>query len=196
MSIQRVIAAALELRACLELIGLPYCFIGGVAVQRWGEPRLTVDADATVLSAWTDDERLTDALLANFAGRLPDAREFALRHRVLLLRTADGTHLDVALGAIPFEQRSVQRASPWALPEGRSLRTCSAEDLIVHKAFAARERDWVDIDGVLLRQGRALRIGQILEELRPLAALKEEPAILTRLDAMIGRRLGGAPEPG
>ena len=51
MSIQRVIGAALELQERLQEIGLPYCFIGGVAVQGWGEPRLTLDADASVLSA-------------------------------------------------------------------------------------------------------------------------------------------------
>ena len=155
MSIQRVIDAALELQTRLKEIGLPYCFIGGIAVQRWGEPRLTVDADATVLSGWTEDERVADGLLATFAGRRIDSRDFALRYRVLLLRASDGTHLNVALGAIPFEQRSVKRSSPWQLPDGRSLATCSAEDLIVHKAFAARDRDWLDIDGVL--GGRARR---------------------------------------
>ena len=158
-------------------------------MQRWGEPRLTVDADATVLSGWEEDERLTDALLETFAGRRPDSREFALRHRVLLLRTVDGTHLDVALGAIPFEQRSVGRSSRWRLPEGRSLPTCSAEDLIVHKAFAARDRDWVDIDGVLRRQGVTSNTALIIEELRPLVALKEEPAILTHLETMMQRWL-------
>ncbi len=81
MSIQRVINAALEWRGRLEEIRLPYCFIGGVAVQRWGEPRLTMDADATVLSAWEHDGRLVDALLASFPARRLDAREFALRHR-------------------------------------------------------------------------------------------------------------------
>ncbi len=188
MSIQRVIGAALELQARLEEIGLPYCFIGGIAVQRWGEPRLTVDADATVLSDWEHDERLSDALLASFPGRRQDAREFALRHRVLLLRASDGTALDVALGAIPFERRSVERSTRWLLPEGQSLPTCSAEDLVVHKAFAARDRDWVDIEGVLVRQGAALNLALIKEELLPLITLKEEPEIWTRLEAMMRRR--------
>lgn len=52
MSIQPVIAAALELQERLLPLGLPFCFVGGLAVQRWGEPRLTVDADATVLTSW------------------------------------------------------------------------------------------------------------------------------------------------
>jgi hypothetical protein len=94
---------------------------------------------------------------------------------VLLLSGSDGTPLDVALGAIPFEHRSVERGSHWHLPAGRSLLTCSAEDLIVHKAFASRDHDWVDIDGVVVRQGSALDTALIVEELRPLVALKEEP---------------------
>lgn len=187
MNIQRVIDAALELSGRLEEIGLPYCFIGGLAVQRWGEPRLTVDADVTVVSGWEHDERLVDTLLVNFSPRLPDGRTFALQHRTLLLRTSVGTALDVVLGALPFEERSAERASFWLLPSGRRLRTCSAEDLVVHKAFAARERDWVDIEGVLVRQGAALDIALIHEELSPLVALKEEPAILTRLEGMLRR---------
>ncbi len=187
MNIPLVIDAAFELSERLEEVGLPYCFIGGVAVQRWGEPRLTVDADVTVITDWEHDERLADALLAEFAPRRPDAREFALQHRILLLRTEGGIALDVALGAVPFEQHSVERASFWPLPDGRRLRTCSAEDLIVHKAFASRERDWVDIEGVLLRQGTALDTALIREEVSPLVVLKEEPAILTRLEAMLRR---------
>lgn len=189
MSIQRVLDAALELSGWLANFGLPYCFIGGIAVQRWGEPRLTVDADVTVLTGWDQDEKLVDSLLAAFAARRADGREFALQYRVLLLRSTDGTPLDVALGALPFEERSVGRASAWRLPGGRELRTCSAEDLIVHKAFAARERDWVDIDGVLLRQGTGLDVALVRQELAPLVALKEEPAILARLEKMLQTRL-------
>jgi hypothetical protein len=34
------------------------------------------------------------------------------------------------------------------------LHTCSAEDLIVLRAFADRSKDWVDIEGVIIRQSR------------------------------------------
>ncbi len=55
MSLHRVYAAALELQVVLQELGRPYCFIGGLALQRWGEPRMTVDADATVLTAFDHD---------------------------------------------------------------------------------------------------------------------------------------------
>ena len=41
------IEAALELQQFLDEHGEKFCIIGGLAVQRWGEVRLTVDADAT-----------------------------------------------------------------------------------------------------------------------------------------------------
>ena len=84
-----VTLAAVELQEVLQLEGIPFCFIGGLAVQRWGEPRVTVDADATILTRFVDDEKWTDQLLASFRPRRPDARAFALRHqspRTFLLR--------------------------------------------------------------------------------------------------------------
>ncbi len=83
-----------------------FCFIGGVAVQRWGEPRLTQDVDLTVLTGLGNEEHFTDALIGAFATRRHDAREFALCHRVLLIRTGSGVDVDLAFGALPFEERS------------------------------------------------------------------------------------------
>ncbi len=184
MSMHRVFVAALELQTELEALGLPFCFIGGLALQRWGEIRFTQDADATVLSAFDHDEEVIKRLFFHFKSRRPDGPEFALRHRVLLLEAANGVGLDVALGALDFEERAVKRASLWSIPDGHALRTCSAEDLVVHKAFASRDKDWMDIRGILQRQGRGLNLSQIFEELRPLVALKEDESILPRLEAL------------
>jgi hypothetical protein len=57
---------------------------------------------------------------------------------VLLIRADSG----VDVGALPFEERSVRRASPWVWTADISLITCSAEDLVVHKVFAGRDLDW------------------------------------------------------
>lgn len=40
-------AAALELQRFFAARQWRFCFIGGLAVQRWGEPRLTLDVDCT-----------------------------------------------------------------------------------------------------------------------------------------------------
>jgi hypothetical protein len=175
---------AAELQLLLDSKAWRNCLIGGLVLQRWGEPRLTKDVDMTVLTGFGGEEKVVDLLLARFAGRRPDAREFALQNRVLLIQSADGIGMDVALGALPFEARVMERASDFAfLPDCR-LRTCSAEDLVVMKTFANRERDWLDVETVLIRQDRQLDWEQIMAELKPLSDLKESPDIPVRLEKL------------
>ena len=149
---------------------------------------MTNDADATVLTQFHRDEELADFLLRKFAARRSDARAFALRNRVLLLVASNGVHLDVGLGALDFEMRSIERSTFWSYTPRRSIRTCSADDLVVHKAFAGRDRDWSDVDMVLLRQGKKLNVPQIMQELVPLTELKEDASIVPRLENMMRRR--------
>jgi hypothetical protein len=151
-----------------------------------------------VLTGLGNEERFADALIGAFATRRHDAREFALRHRVLLLiRTGSGVDVDVAFGALPFEERSIQRASPWVWTAETSLITCCAEDLVVHKVFAGRDLDWSDVERILTRQHDKLNLSQIREELQPLLELKGEPEASARLEqkiATIDRRMrGGQP---
>jgi hypothetical protein len=179
-----LVRLAAELQSLLDSKAWKNCLIGGLVLQRWGEPRLTKDVDLTVLTGFGGEERLVDLLLSRFAGRRPDTREFALQNRVLLMQSADGIGIDVALGALPFEERLMERASDFDfLPDCR-LRTCSAEDLVVMKAFANRDRDWLDLETVLIRQGGTLDWEQIIAELRPLSDLKESPEIPSRLEKL------------
>lgn len=176
-----VLGAAFEVQQCLSGAGEHFCFIGGIALQRWGEARFTRDVDVTVLAPFGDEGNAADRLLGIFRPRIDDARDFALRNRVLLLQTSGGIAIDVALGAIPFEVRCVARASEWALAPDSKIRTCSAEDLIVLKAFASRPRDWLDIESVHIRMGHSLDWNLIFEEFAPLAAVRELPGVIERL---------------
>jgi hypothetical protein len=88
---------------------------------------------------------------------------------------------------MPFEERLVARASYFEIQPGAALLTCSAEDLVVLKAFANREKDWADIEGVIVRQAGRLDERLIWGELEPLLELKEEPAIAERLEQLIER---------
>ena len=147
---------------------------------------MTIDADLTLLTGFGSEEAFVDTLLATFPSRREDSREFALRHRVLLVQTSANVPLDIAFGALPFEERSVERASPWVWEQGHSLITCSAEDLLVHKIFAGRERDWSDAEGLLIRQCGKLKLDLVRSELRPLLELKGETQSLERLETLIG----------
>ena len=176
-----IFSAALEVQSICQEKGWRFCFIGGLAVQRWGEPRLTQDVDVTILTGFGSEAPFVDSLLARFTGRLPDARAFALRNRVLLLESSAHVPIDVALGAMPFEERAVQRSTDYLVVGGAALRTCGAEDLVVFKVFAGRERDWMDVEGIVSRQGASLDTALILRESKPLLDLKGETAAFERL---------------
>ena len=148
----------------------------------WGEPRETIDVDLTLLTRLGGEESFIRILLDNFSPRIEDAAEFARTKRVLLLRGESGVGLDIALGAMPFEESAVERASLFAFPESISLRTCSAEDLIVMKSFAARGKDWIDIEGIITRQAGELDWPYIRLQLEPLTELKKAPEILFELE--------------
>jgi hypothetical protein len=178
-------AAAREILDWLAARKLRGCVIGGVAVQRWGEPRLTQDVDVTVIAAVGDEKAVIDALLTGFAPRRADARAFALRYRVLLLRASNGVPLDVALGATPFEAEVVKRASSYELEPGCRIRTCSAEDLVIHKAVAGRPRDMADIEGIVARQGRRLDVRRIRRWLTEFSAVDGMPDLGKTMDAIL-----------
>lgn len=105
--------------------------IGGLAVQRWREPRFTQDADLTVRAPLGSESQILDALLQRFQPREPDARTHALDYRVLLISASNGVSLDISLAALPFEEEVLERASTWREIDGVPLVTCSAEDLVI-----------------------------------------------------------------
>lgn len=125
-----VFRAALDLQNFCRDRGWPFCFIGGVALERWAVPRITKDADMTLLTRFVLDEECITGLLGRFSARLANAAEFAAQARVLLLKHENGVELDVALGAFDFEIRSIERGSAWKARSGIELFTCSAEDLM------------------------------------------------------------------
>src|SRR3990172_2955833 len=96
-----VLGAAVQVHDLCVRHGWKFCFIGGVAVQRWGNPRFTFDVDLTLLTGFGGEAAFVDALLETLDPRRPDARAFALIHRVLLARTKHGVDVDIALGALP-----------------------------------------------------------------------------------------------
>jgi len=180
-AVKPVFEAAREVQDFLRSSGSEFCFIGGVALQRWGQPRFTRDVDLTLLCPLGSEAETIDRVLGGFSARMPDARAFALKNRVILAQTAAGIPVDVALGALDFEHRCVERASEFDFGPGLNLRTCSAEDLVILKTFAGRGQDWVDVEYVIVRQRRTLDWRMVESELAPLLELSGTPENLDTL---------------
>lgn len=179
-----VIVAARRLQEYCESQRWRHCIIGGLALLRWGQARLTVDVDLTLLTGFGDERKFVEALSSRFRSRVSDPVGFAFTNRVVLLQSDSGIGLDVALAGLPFEEAAVDRATSFTYPGDVALRTCSAEDLIVMKAFAARPKDWLDVEGVLVRQAGRLDWNYVETQLQPLVELKGEPEILERLQSL------------
>lgn len=180
---RKLVQTAFALQKVCEEKNWDFCFIGGLALQFWGEMRITQDIDLTLLTGFGNEEKYIDAILEKFKPRISDAKNFALRNRVILLETDSKIGMDVSLGAFPFEESMIFRSAYQDYLPDIKLRICSPEDLIVSKSFAARDKDWFDINSILIKQ-QNLDWNYIFEQLAPLVELKEEPEIFTKLEKL------------
>jgi len=181
--------AGLEFQGTLEKKNWPFCFIGGLAVIRWGEIRMTQDIDLCLLCGFGNEKKYVKTLLENFKSRISDAEKFALTNRVLLLYASNAVSIDISLSGLPFEDQMIKRATPFSFHADCTLMTCSAEDLIVLKSFANRTKDWMDVEGIILRQGKCLDMVYIKEQLTPLCEIKGIPDIVNKLQDLINKAL-------
>ena len=178
----RQFETAWQLHTFLTARGIPYAIIGGIAVQRWGQPRLTRDVDLTILLPRGAEEATLREIVAAFPARIQDAVAFALEHRVLPVNVPGGSEADISLGLPGYEEHVIGRSVPYDLGNGREVRLCSAEDLIIHKALAGRPQDVLDIEGIVARRGAALDLAYVRRWLEELGRLADDPDVAARFE--------------
>lgn len=177
--------AGLEVQNSFKNLKWPFCFIGGLAVIRWGEIRMTQDIDLCLSCGFGNEEKFIDTLLTEYKSRITGAKQFAIKNRVLLLFASNNVAVDISLSGLPFENEMINRATQFKFQPSCSLKTCSAEDLVVLKAFANRSKDWGDIESILKRQGNRVDKNHILRHLTPLCELKGALEIINRLEKLL-----------
>ncbi len=173
--------AALEVQSVFQELEWRFCFIGGLAVLRWGEPRMTQDIDLCLQCGFGAEVKYIEPLFSRFNSRIPNAERFAQENRVALVSASNGVAIDISLSGLPFEDEMIDRATFFEFYPNTKLITCSAEDLIVLKAFADRAKDWIDVESVVKRNLSTLETAYILKQLTPLAAVKEGSHILEKI---------------
>ncbi len=171
-----------------ELVKLSFnhSFIGGIALQAWGEPRVTRDVDISVLTYFEKESEKIDQLLAIFKPRIANAKEHALQYRVLLCQSESGIGIDLGLGGFPYEEAMLERSRVVKLAEGVTIPIICAEDLVISKVFAGRPRDWEDIVGILARQSGKLDWDIIDSSLPDLLMAIDSPERLAQLHRIRG----------
>jgi hypothetical protein len=174
--------AAWQLHRFLVARRIPYVIIGGIAVQRWGEPRLTIDVDLAILLPPGGEEPRLREIAAAFPPRLKDAVAFALEHRILPIDVPGASPADLSLALPGFEEDAIARAVDYDVGEHRAVRLCTAEDLVVYKCVAGRPQDLLDVESVVARQGDALDVGHVRRWLEELARVTDDREIVTRFE--------------
>ncbi len=175
--------AAWEIHQFLAQHRLPYAIIGGVAVEKWSEPRFTRDVDLTVAAPLTTGSApLVRLITRHFPSRSANPVDFAGKTRMVLITASNGVEVDISLALPGYEDQLFARTVDHEIDPGKNIRLCSAEDLIIHKAVAGRPQDISDIQGVVYRQGEKLDVGYIRQWLNDFAEALANPEIVERFE--------------
>jgi predicted nucleotidyltransferase len=95
-----------------------------------------------------------------------------------------GIDIDVSLAWLPFEEEAIAAAEKIDV-EGIRLPVARAEDLLIYKAVAWRERDRRDIRELLGLYRDELDLGRVRDVIAQFAAVIDEPERLVEFDQLV-----------
>ncbi len=152
---KELIDSVIAFQEILKKEGIPVAAIGGIAVAVWGEPRLTRDVDMKVLVSRENRSRLLP-ILRSLTPLQEDSDESFRRLGLAFFQDANGVRIDVMLADTIFDETAIRRAREIEITPGKSIRVCTAEDLIVYKMLSTRTKDRGDVESIVQKQGNAL----------------------------------------
>jgi hypothetical protein len=166
--------------AFLEQQEIRYALIGGISLSQWGFSRYTHDVDIKVLVPEINYTAMRNALRAAFP--VP-ARTHIPPNPLIVAVTIQGVIVDFLLALPGYEEQIIERAISRDLG-GWSIQVCSAEDLIIQKVVAGRDRDWLDVEELLIAQHDRLDQAYIEGWLSQFAEALEKPEMLAGYQAL------------
>jgi hypothetical protein len=178
------------LRAALLEVGEPHMLIGGTAVILRGVARLTDDVDATVWAERVDLDQLLAVLARHeIVGRVPDAAAFARERQVLLLRhLPTETPMELSLAWLPFEREALQRAELLDVG-GVDIPVAVAQDLVIYKTIAWRDRDRTDVERLLRAHADEIDLSYVRRVIAEFAEALDERERVEDFERLLGRAL-------
>jgi predicted nucleotidyltransferase len=126
--------------------------IGGQAVLRYGEPRLTKDIDVTLGLGIEGLPTIKEVVARlSFAILVDDPETFVRKTLVLPVMDEDsGIRVDFMFSFSQYEKQALDRATGVKI-KGTPVNFASLEDVVIHKIIAGRPRDMEDIRSMLLK---------------------------------------------
>ena len=170
------------LARALEEHRIPYMLIGGIANLVWGEPRATLDVDATVLVEEPAWPALIQHLRRAFRVLPKRPLEFLRETHVLPVESNAAVRIEVMWSTTPYEHKAIARATLEEVA-GQRVRVCRPEDLIIHKIISNRPKDRHDVEAVIRYQGPRLDRRYLTKMVGELSKALDQPELLTFLNS-------------
>lgn len=153
---EKIVALARVLRAA----DIPFAFGGAISQEFFGTPRGSWDIDTNLFvpeaRAWDVLHPLTALIQSIHLGR-----GIAVAERDGQVRLDwDGIGIDLYFSYDPYHDACRSRVRKVTF-DGEPVEILSAEDLVVLKVLADRERDWVDIEDIMDSQGAAFDLAYV-----------------------------------
>lgn len=160
-----------------------YALIGGIALAQWGVVRATYDADIKVLVPNLDYAAVRQAIHSAF---LEPARQELPRNPLIVTISVEDVIVDLLLALPGYEELIIERAVPRDLG-GWQAWICTAEDLIIQKVVANRDKDWLDVEALLVERRGKLDEAYIESWLRQFTEVLENPDLFPRYRRLLAR---------
>lgn len=160
----------------LEDNGLRYAVVGGIALSYWNVSRFTHDIDIKLLVPNTEYATARQMLRKGFPSK---AREHVPENMLIVAVSVNDVIVDFLLTLPGYEELIIERAVQQDLGEF-SIWVCTAEDLIIQKVVAGRDKDWPDVEALLIEQWHELDQRYVEEWLSQFAEALETPELLSR----------------
>lgn len=182
--------ALLALDSAIRDLDVPAAILGGIAVIVRGVDRGTRDVDAVLRGDLVEVARALEVLerhqiVPRVAGALEHART---RYVLLLVHRPSEVEIDLSWGFLPFEHEAIASAEPIPFDDV-VIRVVRAEDLIVFKAIAWRDRDLDDLERLLVLWGSRIDLVRVRDWIRQFAEVLEVPERLVAFDRIVERAL-------
>ncbi|HVC96605.1 MAG TPA: hypothetical protein VND64_23165 [Pirellulales bacterium] len=167
---ERLLVAAERLVDACERVGLPYALGGAMANTYWGIVRTTQDVDCLVHVPALRYQALVDELtrfgfkLRNESGDEEPLSVAAIRTQEQRDKFFDvyfgGLRVQVFVPCVPLQTEILRRAVDMPLG-ARSVKMTTAEDLLLLKMSFHRQKDLLDVRGILRVQSAKLDLGYV-----------------------------------
>jgi hypothetical protein len=154
-------AALADLKVALAALRVDWYVFGAQAALIYGAARVTADVDVTVRLGKVTPARLAIALKRHGFGLRVDDPAFVRTTRVLpVLHVRTAVPVDLVLAGPGLEDAFLERAIVHDLG-GIAVPVACAEDLIVMKILAGRDKDLDDVAAIVAARGAGLNAKEV-----------------------------------